>query len=364
KWVIERCFEVNGFRVWQITNVYRGRSISGGSTEPRPGYYTYVNSGLYMTYDPCELSVLPHPPGKLVAPEFVRINEPFELSDGKVWAIRGSLAEILAQYRRPENWAGPGELADFRAGNQDDVLAFVRESSYGFYPTDIFGRDFGPMLHFYHLDGRLYAVSIIRPSNEDGITRTRIATIEAELSEPNDAVTRIEFMDAHSRGISDVTVQNLGQDADGRDGWSCPWPYPPDGRHSLTAKAFNAAGQIIHESAAVEIEIPWGSGPTIAITEPNGATVAEDPAVISIKAEFSHPVIDGMWVQFIEVINPWTDVIVGEDRTAADGWTCQWADHKARFDHTFCARMMYGEREIVRSNVRFFRVQSQPRAGR
>ncbi len=340
-WEIRRCFWVNGFEVWQFHKRRMGRPI--GPWNPN-FFYVYVNGGLYQTSDPCELETLPSPPGWLVAPEIVALDERFELPDhGKVWALQGSLAEIVAQYRGDPHQSEVGQLSEFKGGNHKDVLAFAYESSYGLYPFVIYGRDFGPMLYCYHLDGELYVLAIVKPGPGDVIVRTDIVTIQAECYQYTDRVAAVEFSDSVRTYEGRPADEIIGRDTDGQDGWSCQWPYPNRGGHVLKATALDSEGQAVGVSKEIELDVPWsGPEPTLTITAAEETAEPNDSASFVIEVEFSHAIVDGMWVEFRDGYSE----IIGEDHDPNDGWSLNWTDLAGSFSHAFSARMMLGTREI------------------
>lgn len=135
---------VNGFDVWEFTNEYG--TIIGGFRLIL--YYVYVDDALHVTDTLSDLDNLPDVSGNLepLIPATVEVGVPVDIAMFVPWL--GSLPQHVVPLQGTLRSVLEGTnltVDDFPLGDQEDVLAFVRENG---DVVMVFGRGLGHMLLF------------------------------------------------------------------------------------------------------------------------------------------------------------------------------------------------------------------------
>ncbi|MCH4822772.1 Ig-like domain-containing protein, partial [Gramella lutea] len=157
---------------------------------------------------------------------------------------------------------------------------------------------------------QLPAVAITSPIDSEIFTSPATIEITADASDPDGAVTQVEFFEG---------TNSLGVDADGSDGWSLNWNGVGTGNYELTAVASDddletTTSEIIN----ITVDDP-NQLPIIAITSPLDSEKFISPANIEITADASDADGSVTQVEFFEGTNS-----LGVDTDGSDGWSLNW----------------------------------------
>jgi hypothetical protein len=124
--------------------------------------------------------------------------------------------------------------------------------------------------------GNLLPLSEITVPSNGSIFNSGLASILLQASALDDvSVDSVDFL---------INGSLAGTDADGSDGWSYEWLTPPDGLHSLTARAIDNTGATGFESPPVTITV--GIPPVASFTAT--PTTGQIPLLISLNATASY----------------------------------------------------------------------------
>jgi len=140
-----------------------------------------------------------------------------------------------------------------------------------------------------------------------GATFTAPATINfaANASDPENQLSRVEFYSGTTLRGTDTTAP-----------YTFSWSNVSAGTYSLTAKAFDAAGnQATSAAIAVTVTGPNGA-PTVALTSPAPGTSITAPATISLTATASDPENQLTKVEFLN-----GTTVLATDTTGPYTWT-------------------------------------------
>jgi len=127
---------------------------------------------------------------------------------------------------------------------------------------------------------RAPSVSITSPTNSQQYTDPANITINANASDSDGTVTKVEFYNGTTK---------IGEDTNGGDGWSYTWSNVSAGSYSLKVKAFDNDGAST-DSGTVNIVVNnpvANQAPSVSISSPNQGKYYSAPANITINANAS-----------------------------------------------------------------------------
>ncbi|MDX1979231.1 MAG: Ig-like domain-containing protein [Bryobacteraceae bacterium] len=122
------------------------------------------------------------------------------------------------------------------------------------------------------------AVSIAAPANNAAFTAPASIIINANASDPDNNLARVEFYNGASKLGEDTTAP-----------FSFTWNNVAAGGYTLTAKAVDTAGLMSSASVNVVVSAPANGAPAVSILTPANNTEFAAPASITIAANASDP---------------------------------------------------------------------------
>jgi len=149
------------------------------------------------------------------------------------------------------------------------------------------------------------AVTLTGPANGTSFTAPASISMTANASDPESQMARVEFYQG-------TTL--LATDASAPYSWN--WTNVPAGTYTLSASAYDAAGNRTN-SSPVTVTVNGSNGaPTVALTSPtNGATFAS-PATINMAANASDPENQLARVEFFN-----GSTLLGSDASSPYTWS-------------------------------------------
>jgi len=123
------------------------------------------------------------------------------------------------------------------------------------------------------------SVTLTAPSNGATYTAPASMTVSANASDPEGQLTKVEFYSGASL-IGTATASP----------YSMTWSSVPAGSYSVTAVAYDAAGNKTTSSAAgVTVSAPVNQPPTVTLTSPASGATYTAPASMTVSANASDP---------------------------------------------------------------------------